>query len=122
MERQQIQKLKEVLLEERRRLIDELNRIAEKGGNKVKVRFPDYGKTNDENAQEVSDFERLTALGYELENRINQIDRVLNRIEKGTYGRCQTCSNKIEEQRLKVMPEATLCSSCAKINRKIKGG
>ena len=36
-----------------------------------------------------------------------------DRIEAGTYGLCESCGETISEARLKAIPEATQCLSCA---------
>ena len=37
------------------------------------------------------------------------VENALSRIENGNYGECEVCGEKIEEQRLKALPYATLC-------------
>jgi DnaK suppressor protein len=44
--------------------------------------------------------------------RYAQLLEALERIDKGTYGRCQRCGRTIPFGRLLVMPEARACSSC----------
>ena len=43
---------------------------------------------------------------------LKKIDEALSRIENGTFGICKECGEKIDENRLKVRPVATLCISC----------
>ncbi|MDX1424601.1 MAG: TraR/DksA family transcriptional regulator [Kiloniellales bacterium] len=43
-----------------------------------------------------------------------QIHAALQRIESGTYGECATCGEPISEQRLKALPYAMQCISCAR--------
>ena len=42
------------------------------------------------------------------------VENALSRIENGNYGECEVCGEKIEEQRLKALPYATLCMEHAK--------
>jgi DnaK suppressor protein len=42
------------------------------------------------------------------------VENALSRIENGTYGECEVCEEKIEEQRLEALPYATLCMNHAK--------
>ena len=44
--------------------------------------------------------------------KIIEIEKALQKIEKGTYGICERCRKKINENRLKVMPFARLCVPC----------
>jgi RNA polymerase-binding protein DksA len=43
------------------------------------------------------------------ERLLEQVDRALNKIDDGTYGRCDRCGRPIEEGRLRAVPYATLC-------------
>jgi DnaK suppressor protein len=54
----------------------------------------------------------LRLLGSE-NDALNQIEAAIQRIEDGSYGRCQTCGLKISESRLKAIPYAALCIHCA---------
>lgn len=113
----ELKKLEKELLEEKSKMERELGEIANKNP-KIKghysVRFPEYGKSQDENALEVTDVDRAQAIEENLEKRLNDINQTLERIKKGTYGVCENCSSSIEEKRLNAMPVASLCISCAK--------
>jgi len=39
-------------------------------------------------------------------------ERLVERIEQGTYGTCAECSKAIAPARLRAIPEATTCVSC----------
>ena len=41
-----------------------------------------------------------------------QIDSALQRIESGTFGKCEECDEEIPIKRLRVRPDATLCLNC----------
>ncbi|OHB17270.1 MAG: hypothetical protein A2913_00075 [Parcubacteria group bacterium RIFCSPLOWO2_01_FULL_40_65] len=114
---EQLEQFKKILAEEKSRIEKELSEIGQKNpkieGN-FNVRFPQYGQGKDENAQEVTEFEKNKALEASLEKRLNEIIETLKKIEKDGYGICQNCSSEIEKPRLKAMPTAALCSSCAK--------
>lgn len=47
------------------------------------------------------------------EETLRQIDASLERIEDGTYGRCEECGTQIPEARLSAIPYATCCVKCA---------
>ncbi|MBI4117397.1 MAG: TraR/DksA C4-type zinc finger protein [Parcubacteria group bacterium] len=117
MSPEQLKQLKKSLAEEKRRIEKELGEIGEKNprieGN-FDVRFPQYGQSKDENAQEVAEFEKMKILESSLEKKLGEINETLKKIEKDNYGTCQSCSAEIEEPRLKAMPTASLCSVCAK--------
>jgi DnaK suppressor protein len=49
----------------------------------------------------------------ELDSReLEQIDRALRRLKQGTYGVCESCSQKIPVGRLNALPYTTLCIDC----------
>lgn len=43
---------------------------------------------------------------------IEEIDRALGKMERGSYGLCEHCGEKIAEARLEALPYASLCVSC----------
>jgi RNA polymerase-binding transcription factor len=59
-------------------------------------------------------FEREQELSI-ANNRLDlltQMERAIDRIDAGTYGRCESCGNPIPKARLQAFPSATLCVSC----------
>jgi DnaK suppressor protein len=54
----------------------------------------------------------LDLLGSE-EDVLEQIDAALGRIEKGSYGKCESCGRAIAKARLDAIPYAALCVRCA---------
>ena len=44
---------------------------------------------------------------------VERLHNALDRIEKGTYGRCVRCGNDIPSARLEHVPEALLCVPCS---------
>ena len=120
MDREQLEQFKKSLIEEKSRIEKDLSEIGQKNPKvegSFDVRFPHYGQSKDENAQEVTEFEKNKAFEANLEKKLNEIIETLKKIEKDDYGMCQSCSSKIEWPRLKAMPTAALCASCAKIQK-----
>ncbi len=54
----------------------------------------------------------LSLLGGER-NALDQIEAAIERIEDGSYGRCETCGRKIPKARLEALPYAAQCIRCA---------
>jgi DnaK suppressor protein len=48
------------------------------------------------------------------EQLIEQINDALERIEQGTFGRCEVCKQEIPKERLQVVPYARRCVACAR--------
>lgn len=95
----------------------ELSRIASenplvKGDFDVKVE--DLGKSMEDAEQEAGELDRNQAMVNALEKERKEIANTLSRIESGGYGKCENCSSPITPARLKAMPIASLCISCAK--------
>ena len=44
---------------------------------------------------------------------LDKIEAALERVEDGTYGRCEECGAKIPKTRLNAIPYATMCVKCA---------
>jgi DnaK suppressor protein len=54
----------------------------------------------------------LSLLGNDKDS-LGQIDAALERIDDGSYGRCQQCDGKIPKSRLDAIPYAAQCVQCA---------
>ena len=46
------------------------------------------------------------------EESLRNIDTALEKIEEGTFGICESCEKKINKERLKAVPYASLCIDC----------
>lgn len=66
-----------------------------------------------EQAQERENDEVVDAIGNETSLSIRVVLAALERIENGSYGTCESCGESIGEARLKAIPEAARCVSCA---------
>jgi RNA polymerase-binding transcription factor len=56
--------------------------------------------------------EHELALTHNARELLAQTERAIGRIESGTYGVCESCSNAIGKARLQAFPRATLCVAC----------
>ncbi len=74
---------------------------------------PQDGEETEEGdlADRLSEYNDNIGAVDQLESRLNNIKDALIRIEEGTYGICETCNEKIEEDRLEANPAATTCKS-----------
>jgi RNA polymerase-binding protein DksA len=66
-----------------------------------------------EQAQERENDEVVDAIGNETRQSLRAIQVALDKIAEGSYGECEKCGKEIGEARLRVIPEAALCVSCA---------
>lgn len=85
--------------------------------------FRDTDRLNDNasvdtEAYEQSNHERVQALKKELENKMDKINKALEKIDNGKYGFCENCGNMIDTERLEALPMAELCVACEKKKEK----
>jgi DnaK suppressor protein len=64
-------------------------------------------------------FERaqLVALLDSARHTLGEIDSALERVDAGTYGRCEVCGKQISRERLAARAAARLCLTCASARR-----
>ncbi len=110
-----LNQIKEDLLVQKNKIISDLSKISKPDSHEADNRsaqFPEYGDKPDENAQEISDFATTVAAQKILEKSLDDINKALDRIEKGTYGTCKYCHKPINEKRLMARPTAGACITC----------
>lgn len=113
-----LEKMTKKLAEEKERLTLELSRFAHRNPQAKETDFntdfPNLGDKEDENASEVASFSDNLSLEDELEKALRDVESALKSVEKGTYGSCKYCSQKIDERRLEARPTSTSCIQCKK--------
>ena len=62
--------------------------------------------------------EQEITLANNLLERINQVERAIDRLGEGNYGWCEKCGNAIPVERLAAFPSATLCVSCKQLEER----
>ncbi len=71
----------------------------------------DTGTKTFEREQEIS-------LANGILERINQVERALERVAAGNYGSCEKCGSPIPVERLAAFPAATLCIPCKQLEER----
>ena len=120
MNKKLAQELKEKLGKEKEGIEKDLSKFAKKDKSLKgdwDTRFPHWDGDSGSSALEraadqVEEYSNLLSLEYELETRLKEIILALEKIKKGTYGKCENCGKGIKEERLKVYPAARLCLKC----------
>ena len=102
------------LRKEEKRLSDEIRKQE-----MIAQDHPTTGNHMADDATEVSEQAKALALRRHLEGMLKEVQRAIVRAEKGKYGLCEACGNPIGEERLKVMPYATLCIEHAKASVRV---
>lgn len=65
----------------------------------------------DEVADSMVEYENNRGILDQLETRLNEVKAALQKIENGSYGKCEVCGNQIEEDRLRANPAAKTCKA-----------
>ena len=53
--------------------------------------------------------ERDISILEQVEGELADVERALQRLDEGTYGRCEACGEPIDEERLEALPAARFC-------------
>lgn len=101
-----IKEMKEKLLLEQSALQQRLSGHARKEGGDFQATYPEYGRSDEDNADEVAEFIATTATTEAEEKRLEEVTVALERIIAGTYGITAT-GELISEPRLRANPAAT---------------
>lgn len=67
--------------------------------------FADSAQVTAERSQQITMVEQLRV-------RREDIQRALEKLDEGTYGKCESCGKEIPAERLEAVPAATLCVDC----------
>lgn len=107
---------KNLLLQKRKELLDQMNFIRDtEMETTLKEATGDHSAYSFHMADQGTDaMEREKNFLYAQRNGrlLYHIDMALERIENGTYGLCQSCGKPISEERLEAVPHARLCIQC----------
>ncbi|MDG6109061.1 TraR/DksA family transcriptional regulator [Dactylosporangium aurantiacum] len=58
------------------------------------------------------------AVALSIRSRMDQVERAMERLAEGTYGRCERCAEDIPVARLTAFPSATLCVQCKSLSER----
>jgi DnaK suppressor protein len=90
-------------------------RAALAGDRSLLLSMVEDGVGDEIDAAVISEQAELRSQLAQVESReLHQIDRALEKLRAGHYGRCETCEKAIAPTRLKYLPYATDCILCAR--------
>lgn len=118
MEDNKLKKYRDILIEERKRIENILENKSSREEEGID-NYPDDELSNVDNhpadiGTEVFMREQDEGFKASYKDTLKRIDNSLTNINDGSYGTCSSCSKEIEEERLKAIPYAILCSNCMK--------
>ena len=111
------QHFKTLLEAEKERLLQELKGLGRINPDNPKdwEATPDEMNTmradKNEAADAIEEYETRAAISVELESRLQNINKALEKIENNAYGMCEVCGGTIEEDRLEANPSAATCKA-----------
>ena len=108
MRKKEIERLRKRLEEDRKELLDDIERIRNRENEYLN------NEVGDEIDKAADDFQReiLFYLSDHDRCKLDAIEDSLLKIDEGRYGICENCNNKITNNRLKAIPYARLCIKC----------
>ena len=104
----QIQAFRDILTQKRDELLAVVQRKKEQ---EIQVDEPEVGDEADIATRSVEK-EMLFELTDSEKQTLDKIEAALRKMEKGAYGRCESCQKIIPRLRLEVMPWARYCVNC----------
>jgi RNA polymerase-binding protein DksA len=72
----------------------------------------DFDENFADSAQVAAEQGENRALAGSLREQLDDVDRALDKLDKGTYGLCERCGQPISEARLEAMPATQYCINC----------
>ncbi len=107
--------LKDALNKELKTLEEELKTVGTKNPEVPGDWVATEGDLNTDAADDaevadgIENLETNTAVLTQLEKRLIEVREALEKMDKGTYGVCEICGKKIEDDRLNANPAAATC-------------
>ncbi|MEI6627418.1 MAG: TraR/DksA family transcriptional regulator [bacterium] len=116
MDQKTLDKVRHILEARKEELLESMKTIGHKGEveDEFDADLPDYGDSEEDNATEVADYVNNLSLEKELHTDITNVEKALEKVESGTYGKCESCGQEIDPARLNIRPESIYCIECTK--------
>jgi len=110
------EKFREQLLVEQTRLEEELQEIEKRAAHVDEsdraTELSSYEDHPADLASETFEREKDLAIGESVQHTLHKVINALEKLDRGTYGRCDACARPIKKARLRALPFATLCVEC----------
>lgn len=68
----------------------------------------------DQETDEAEEYSNMLALREDLKNRLVNVEKALDKIANGTFGKCDKCDKTIPEKILAVNPESNYCKEACR--------
>ena len=118
MDDKMIKELEAILLKEKAEAEVQLRKMKENGSKTSLLEWTGKLSSYDNHPADIGsesfEMEKMMTLNNNQQKLLDDINDAIEKIEKGTYGICETCSSEIDYERLKAIPYARECINCAK--------
>lgn len=126
MDQKDLSHFRELLLAEKKRVLEELGWIESnylgKSPKDASGEVSSFHVHPADTGSDQTEVEKAYLLGSATSEELEAIDEALERIDRNEYGICLECGSQIPRERLEAMPHAKLCLECQRRNEEIKGG
>lgn len=116
MNAKDIEHFRKRLMEERQNILDELEWVESNyiGSSQRDSTGEVSGHTTHlaDMGTDSSEMEKAYMIGDTRGQVLEDIDEALEKLEKDSYGTCESCGEQISSERLEVVPHARLCLKC----------
>ena len=118
MDKRKLAHFTKLVLREKEGILSELGEVRNDIGEIAEVRAPEEA----EEALLSEGRERLSVFLHRGSQKLEAVNRALERIQNGIYGKCAACGAEIPEERLEYLPTTSLCLTCQSLKeRKVMG-
>ena len=118
LSKDQTKQLRQLLITERAKLAEEIKSIAHDISTSPRDASGDLSAYTIHMADMAADtYERELSMNIVSSEQeiLYQIDDALKRLDDGSFGVCQQCTQPITMSRLKAVPYASLCINCQRV-------
>lgn len=115
MDKESLKYFKNLLLEKRQEILDDLGYIrdsAEKNPEATFGKDTTYSTHMADHGTDEQEKEKTYYYATRENKYLMYIEEALERIEAGTYGICTSCHKEIPRERLEAVPHTQLCVPC----------
>jgi RNA polymerase-binding transcription factor len=117
MDKKKLEHFRNILRTQLRELT---NQVSDDRAAAIESADGDAKDVVDKSQQDVNQ-ELALQLGERASKMIAEIDQALQRIDEGTYGKCERCGKEIDERRLEAVPTANYDAACQEIIEREEG-
>ena len=118
LSKEQVKQFRQLLITERVKFASEIRSIAQDATKTPREASGDLSAYTVHMADMAADtYERELSMNIASSEQevLYQIDDALKRLDDGSFGICQQCSQPISMSRLKAVPYASLCIGCQRV-------